>query len=257
MEKELKVIEERELLGKQFRIYGTFEEPLFLAKDVAEWIDYSKNSQGKYNVTAMISTVNENEKLVLKILIPGDIQKRNVIMLTEDGLYEVLMQSQKPIAKQFKKEVKKILKQIRQTGGYIPTNEEDDDETIMAKALIIAQKTIERKNKIIQEQQPKVKYYENVLNPTDFKKLITITQIAKDLGTTATKLNKMLKDLGIQYKKSKTWFLNKQYDYLIKEGYTDYEINEFGQTLKWTEKGRQFIIDKLNENNYLNSNGTF
>ena len=67
MEKELKVIEERELLGKQFRIYGTFEEPLFLAKDVAEWIDYSKNSQGKYNVTAMISTVNENEKLVLKI----------------------------------------------------------------------------------------------------------------------------------------------------------------------------------------------
>ena len=167
------------------------------------------------------------------------------------------MQSQKPIAKQFKKEVKKILKQIRQTGGYIPTNEEDDDETIMAKALIIAQKTIERKNKIIQEQQPKVKYYENVLNPTDFKKLITITQIAKDLGTTATKLNKMLKDLGIQYKKSKTWFPNKQYDYLIKEGYADYEINEFGQTLKWTEKGRQFIIDKLNENNYLNSNGTF
>ena len=108
----------------------------------------------------------------------------------------------------------------------------------------------------IQEQQPKVEYYENVLNPTDFKKLITVTQIAKDLSTTATKLNQKLKDIGIQYKKSKTWFLNKQYEYLIKEDYADYVINEFGQTLKWTEKGRKFIIDKLEENNYLNDDGT-
>ena len=108
----------------------------------------------------------------------------------------------------------------------------------------------------IQEQQPKVEYYENVLNPTDFKKLITVTQIAKDLCATANKLNKKLKDLGIQYYKSKTWFLNKQYEYLIKEEYADYVINEFGQALKWTEKGRQFIIDKLEENNYLNDDGT-
>ena len=42
--------------------------------------------------------------------------------LTEDGLYEVLMQSRKPIAKQFKKEVKQILKQIRRTGDYVPVN---------------------------------------------------------------------------------------------------------------------------------------
>ena len=90
----------------------------------------------------------------------------------------------------------------------------------------------------IQEQQPKVEYYDNVLNPTDFKKLITVTQIAKDLGATANKLNKKLEVLGIQYYKSKTWFLNKQYEYLIKEDYADYVINKFGQVLKWTEKGR-------------------
>ena len=52
-------------------------------------------------------------------------------------------------------------------------------------------------------------------------------------------------------------FFYKQYDYLIREDYADYVIDEFGQTLNWTEKGRQFIIDKLNENNYLKSNGTF
>ena len=51
-----KVIEERELLGKQFRIYGTFEEPLFLVKDVAEWIEHN-------NSRKMLNTVNENEKV--------------------------------------------------------------------------------------------------------------------------------------------------------------------------------------------------
>ena len=52
----------------------------------------------------------------------------------------------------------------------------------------------------------KVEYYENVLNPTDIKKLITVEQIAEDLCTTATELNNVLKDLGIQYKQSNTWF---------------------------------------------------
>ena len=74
---------------------------------------------------------------------------------------------------------------------------------------------------------------------------------------TATELNNILKDLGIQYKQSNTWFFYKQYDYLIREDYTDYVIDEFGKTLNWSKKGRQFIIDKLNENNYLKSNGTF
>ena len=112
----------------------------------------------------------------------------------------------------------------------------------------------EEKNEL---NKAKVEYYENVLNPTDIKKLITVEQIAEDLRTTATELNNILKDLGIQYKQSNTWFFYKQYDYLIREDYADYVIDEFGQTLNWTEKGRQFIIDKLTENNYLKSNGTF
>lgn len=112
----------------------------------------------------------------------------------------------------------------------------------------------EEKNEL---NKAKVEYYENVLNPTDIKKLITVEQIAEDLHTTATELNNTLKDLGIQYEQSNTWFFYKQYDYLIREDYADYVIDEFGQTLNWTEKGRQFIIDKLNENNYLKSNGTF
>ena len=58
MESELKIIDERELLGKQFKIYGDLENPLFLAKDIAEWIDYSKSGNGSYNLTNMLKKRN-------------------------------------------------------------------------------------------------------------------------------------------------------------------------------------------------------
>lgn len=91
-------------MSRNFKVYGTPENPLFLAKDVAEWIDYSKTSQGYYNTSKMLMTIDEDEKLTITNSNSGG----SKIFLTEDGLYEVLMQSRKPIAKAFKKEVKKI-----------------------------------------------------------------------------------------------------------------------------------------------------
>src|SRR5574344_740988 len=104
---QLQIINQQEVLGKDFKIYGTKDNPLFLAKDVAEWIEHSKPSM-------MLNSIDEEEKLKETLFTSG--QNREMWFLTEDGLYEVLMQSRKPIAKQFKKEVKRILKQIRQTG---------------------------------------------------------------------------------------------------------------------------------------------
>ena len=113
---ELQVIDEREILGKRFRVYGDFENLLFLAKDVAEWIDYAKTSNGSYDVSNMLKTVDEDEKTIRKIFVSS--KMRNMWFLTEDGFYEVCMQSTKSNAKIFKKEVKKILKTIRKTGKY-------------------------------------------------------------------------------------------------------------------------------------------
>ena len=154
MSKEIKVIDEREVLGKHFRVYGDIENPLFLAKDVAEWIDYSKTSQGYYNTSKMLMTIDDDEK----VTITNNNSGGSKLFLTEDGLYEVLMQSRKPIAKQFKKKVKQILKQIRKTGGYIPVNEDDDEKTIMAKALRIMERTIKEKDTIIENQQDTIDY---------------------------------------------------------------------------------------------------
>ena len=109
-------------------MYGDKENPLFLAKDVKEWIEHN-------NITLMLNNVDEEAKLTYVIHNSG--QNREMWFLTEDGLYEVLMQSRKPIAKAFKKEIKKILKQIRQTGGYIPISQEESEEDLMARAFFI------------------------------------------------------------------------------------------------------------------------
>ena len=95
--------------GHELNIYGTKEEPLFLAVDVARLIDYSTG-----NTWNMLNSVDSDEKLLLRMLVSG--QNREVWFLTEDGLYEVLMQSRKPIARRFKRAIKDILKDLRLSG---------------------------------------------------------------------------------------------------------------------------------------------
>ncbi|MFR3569553.1 MAG: ORF6C domain-containing protein [Paraclostridium sordellii] len=100
------ILDKREILGKEVLTFGDIENPIFLAKDVAEWIGYDSSSVNK-----MLNTIDEDEKLIGKTFRLGQI--REMWFLTEEGLYEVLMQSRKPIAKQFKKKIKKMLKDLR------------------------------------------------------------------------------------------------------------------------------------------------
>ena len=216
----IKVLKQTELLGHQFSVYGTAEEPLFLAKEIAECIEHS-------DVSTMMRSVDKEDKLTQTMFVSG--QNREVWMLTEDGLYEVLMQSRKPIAKQFKSGVKEILKTIRKTGGYIATTNEDTPEEIMAKALLVAQDTIKRKEERMKqleaesEQQritielqdseirksaPKVDYYDRHLQSVNTQ---TSTQVAKQIGMDAPKLHKKLKEIGFIYKQSDQWMLHSPY----------------------------------------------
>ena len=271
MEKNIQVIKQTELLGHTFTVYGTAENPMFLAKEVAECIDYAKTSKGKFDVSNMVSSVDEEEKLVRTIFVSG--QNREVWLLTEDGLYEVLMQSRKPIAKEFKKGVKEILKTIRKTGGYISTKQDDTPEEIMARALTIAQATLAKReerlkqleaeteqqqatiklqDKEIKEAAPKVSYYDNHLLSVN---AMTTTQISKEIGMSAEKLNNKLKELGIQFKQSGQWLLKSPYDkWGMHETRTNIFTSERGNThtntyTVWTQKGRRFII-ALYENDW-------
>jgi len=99
--------------------------------------------------------------------------------------------------------------------------------------------------------KPKVAYYESTLRPDTYIKLLTSSEVAKDLGLSAQKLHTKLHELGIIYKQNKTWMLYSKYQDRVPE-YCDYIINEHSQTLKWTEKGREWIIGLLKEDQYIN-----
>ena len=248
MSTELKIINQQEVLGKDFKIYGTKDNPLFLAKDVAEWIEHSKPSM-------MLNSIDEEEKLKETLFTSG--QNREMWFLTEDGLYEVLMQSRKPIAKAFKKEVKKILKQIRQTGGYIPTNEEDDDETIMAKALLIANKTIEKHKEIIanqrkqlEEQQPMVDFANAIAETSDSIDVGTFSKLLKDENVFVGGRNKLF-----QWLRDNKFLMkdNEPYQKYIDNGvfvYVEYTYKtpygeKLGHKTKISPRGQIYLVEKL------------
>lgn len=146
----IQVLKQTELCGRQFTVYGTVEEPLFRAKDVAEVINHN-------NISHMLSLVDD------------------------DG-----------------KGVKQILHEVRTTGGYLATRQDDTPEEIMARALTIAQATLAKREERLKqleaqaEQQqvtieiqteeikksaPKVSYYDNHLQSVNTQ---TSTQAAQE-----------------------------------------------------------------------------
>lgn len=275
MKNEIQVLKQTELLGRRLTVYGTAQEPLFLAKDVADWLEHT-------NPSAMLNTVDEDEKGIRIVYTLGGDQKVNV--LTEDGLYEVLMQSRKPIAKQFKKGVKQILKEIRTTGGYIATQVNETPEMIMARALKVAEHTIEeheKKMKALAEENEAQKRINKQLEADtqmkaeEIKKLTpdadyarqTLTAvntwntniIAKEMGMSAVTLNQHLQRLGIQYKQHKVWILSAKYQ---GKGYTKTQtynyFNSAGEVCtrmqqEWTEVGRRWLLELWHQGKFSGS----
>lgn len=179
----LSLLREESFLEKTVRVFGTPEEPLFLARDVAEWIDYSKRSDGSFRLDKMLQSLDDDEKI--KFTTPahnvsGVLQSNTEYwFLTENGLYEVLMLSRKPKAKEFKKKVKEILKTIRKTGGYINQGQEDLfidtympflDENyknlfkLNLQALDQQNKTIRKQKVIIETQKQDIKDFQAALD---------------------------------------------------------------------------------------------
>ena len=238
MKEQIKLLKSTEVLGKELNVYGSIEEPLFLAKDVATWIGHKKKQK-------MVMIVDDDERLLRTMFGAG--QNREVWFLTEDGLYEVLMQSRKPIAKQFKKEVKKILKEIRQNGGYLIAHPDDTPDQIITRALNVASVTLEQ----LMEQNQRLKdentHYQAIFNTKD---TVTTTEMASKFGMSAKKLNKIIGELGIQYRQNGRWFLYEAYKGL---GLTDdktYTIGEGNEarlktSMHWTPKGIEFISNEL------------
>jgi prophage antirepressor-like protein len=207
--------------------------------------------------------LDEDEKLTQKIF--GSGQNRKMWLVSESGLYALIMRSNKSQAKHFRKWVTaEVIPSIRKHGGYLTA--EKTQELIANPDLIIQlaqsvkeerQKRIDAENsarlnkeiinlqeKVISEVQPKVQYYENVMAANDG---ILTNIIAKELGMSAVTLNRILSEKKVIYKQGESWILYSRYQDL---GYTKTRtytyVNQEGQTKTsiqtlWTQKGREFI----------------
>lgn len=195
-------------------------------------------------------------------------RQQNTTIINESGLYSVILRSDKPQAKPFRKWVtSEILPSIRKHGAYMTPETLEaailnpdyliqlatalKDEQMKRKALE-AETAVQKQQ--IAELQPKASYYDVVLNCKD---LLSITEIAKDYGKSGTWLNKKLHELGVQFRQGKIWLLYQKY---AEKGYTstkthtypaeDGEVHTKVHTY-WTQKGRLFIYALLKNEGIL------
>lgn len=224
--KQLQIIDEREVLGKQLRIYGDFENPLFKADEVAKWIEHS-------NVSKMLESVDDNEKIKLEV---GTLTNGySAWFLTEDGLYEVLMQSRKPIAKKFKKKVKEILKDVRKYGMYATDELLDNPDLIIKMATRLKEE--KAKNKELEdkmkENKPKVLFADSVESS---KNTILIGELAK-----------IIKQNGVDIGQKRLFTWLRDNGFLIKREGTDYNMP--------TQKSMELELFEIKETAVTHSDG--
>lgn len=232
-------------------------EPYFVGKDVAEILGYVKTRN------AIAAHVDEDDALKQGLTDElGRIQE--TILINESGLYSLILSSKLPTAKKFKRWVtSEVLPSIRKYGVYAIDDLLNNPDAMIAVLTEIKtereknkklEQTVAVQNQQITEMQPKVSYYDVILNCKD---LVAISVIAKDYGWSANKLNKYLHDKGIQYKQGNIWLLYQKY---AEKGYTStkthsYPANDGDIHTKvhtyWTQNGRLFIYDLLKTDGIL------
>lgn len=229
------------------------EEPYFVGKDVAEVLGYTNtrdalnrhvDDEDKKNLTSRNTTLE-------------NLPNRGLTAVNESGLYSLIFSSKLDSAKRFKRWVtSEVLPAIRKHGIY--ATDSVIEQTMKNPDYIITVLTEfkkERESRLVAEQQvqelkPKATYYDLVLQN---KSLLSVSKIAKDYGMSAMRMNKLLHELGVQYKQGDIWLLYAKYQ---DKGYTQtstYALDEEHSKVstKWTQKGRLFIYDLLKDEGIL------
>lgn len=223
--------------GSNVRTINIDGSPYFVGKDVATILGY-KNTKD-----ALLKHVDDEDKLGSQIATSG--QNREMKVINESGLYSLILSSKLPSAKKFKRWVtSEVLPAIRKTGAY--QAKPKDNYQIPAtygEALQLAA-TLQTK---IEHDAPSLKYFHDQMrNPG----LMTTTEIAKDYGWSARKLNKYLESKGVIYRQGNKWVIYQKY---ADKGYSQYEPFPYDNNkgvknnLKWTQRGKKFIYDLLAE----------
>lgn len=153
-------------------------EPWFVAKDVCDILEISNPSDA-------LKRLDDDERSRFNLGRQGE---TNIV--NEAGLYVLVLGSRKPEAHEFKRWVThEVLPQIRRTGGYIPATDADDDMTILAKAVMIGQRTMEEQKQRIADQQsridelqPKASAWDNFVDIPDALSVRDSAKLLSNLG---------------------------------------------------------------------------
>lgn len=188
----------------QVRATSINKEPWFVGKDIASILGYANTSD------ALKKHVDKEDKGVAKCDTLGG--KQTLTVINESGLYSLILSSKLPNAKKFKRWVtSEVLPSIRKTGGYIPHDENMSDDEIMARALLVAQKTIEEKSKLLQQAKETIE---------DMKPKALVgecLEVSKD-SILVRELAKILKQNGIDIGQNRLFEWLRENGYLIKTG---------------------------------------
>lgn len=129
-------------------------EPLFVAKDICAILDLG-------NPRSSIALLDDDEKGVHSVDTPGGRQQMTTV--TEPGFYKLVMRSRKPEAKAFQRWVThEVLPALRRDGGYMVARADETPEETMARAVLLAQATIDRQKSRIAELEPKALFADAV-----------------------------------------------------------------------------------------------
>ncbi|MGM0316918.1 MULTISPECIES: phage antirepressor [Enterococcus] len=229
------------------------DEPYFVGKDVATALGFKdSNNALKQHVE------NEDKIIGCQNTTPSFKDKlgRNQYptLINESGVYDLIFGSNLPSAKKFKRWVtSEVLPAIRKHGIYATDELLNNPDLLIGVATKLKE---ERALRLVAEQrvnelQPKAEYYDNILKN---KSLMTISIIAKNYGMSATKMNNLLHDLGVQYRQGNAWLLYRKHQ---DKGYTHTEMipvqgsENLKPSTKWTQQGHIFIYQLLKDNGIL------
>lgn len=264
----------------QVRTAGTSDNPLFCLADICRALDLGNPSQVKTRLNSKGVQLVDLQALTTNEGVSINHLQNQANFITEANLYKCIFQSRKPEAEAFQDWVcEEVLPSIRKTGGYIASSAEDTPEEIMARAFIIAQDTIKRKDERIALQQqtidrqqgvisiqaeqledqskeleshkPILEIYDRLANT---KGLLRARDVAALFGMSSITFNRTLAGLGVQYKQGGTWFL---YAHLRDKGYTVHKVYEIEGHDKeelrmlWTAQGRLFVYELFKKHNLL------
>lgn len=229
-------------------------KPYFAGIDVAKALGYAIPSKA----------VNTHCKGVSKMEAPTAGGTQTLLFIPEGDLYRLIVSSKLPSAERFERWVfDEVLPSIRRHGMYAMEELLENPDLAINAFMALKEERAKRKeleldNRVkdqqIAELQPKASYYDLILQCKD---LLSVTEIAKDYGMSAKKLNKILHNLGVQFCQSGVWFLYAKYQDC---GYTQTKTQNYSKPdgtqgarvhTYWRQTGRLFLYELLKQNGIL------